>query len=758
MSSAIPSPDELSDAAVRYAEQRAWHVFPLKRRSKDPYPGSHGHLDARADPAVVRSMFATRPPGSNIGLSPGPSGLVIIDEDGPDARAFLRTLGLDDPPTTLCATTGRADGGRHWYFQRPDFEVGNRRDNAHDINVRCDKGYVVLPPSIHPDGPIYTWIDAALAPQPLPPAVIDWLRTLLGTPARDEPPNATPAVGRISVGGRHTWLIGQAGALRRRGVEPEGLAAALAALNRVECDPPLPESEVSAVAAYVARKPTDARMLDPVVDIVTPEYPDGAPWTDVFNAQRFARFAADDVRYVRGPNCWFVWDGTRWYPESDRRHPCVTRLAKDLTHHALRVAAERRDEDLMKAVVGLQRAAKLEDMIDLAHSEPGILTNISVFDCEPWIFTVANGAVDVRTGTFREARREDLVTKRSPVTYDAEARAPAWDRCLREWFPVEDGTREVFQRFCGYLLTGSVREQKFLVIYGPGENGKSTVMRTLLQLLGDYGVTLPFEVLASGSRHSPGAASPHLVVLRGARLAVATEGESVRLNEALVKSLTGDDRISARALYQAPITFDPQFKLVLVTNSLPIIRGTNHAIWRRIAVVPFCAVPALRDPQLIDRLRAESSGILNWALTGARAWQAEGLGSSMTIETASAQYREREDTVGQWLDLECETDLTYYAEHDPTTADPAWRETHAQLYAAYRRWCGAAGWGEGAAASATHFGKVLEGRGYRTWRSADKATWRLGLRLTQVARDAANRFRAREAGLDAEEAGSDAQF
>jgi len=159
-------------------------------------------------------------------------------------------------------------------------------------------------------------------------------------------------------------------------------------------------------------------------------------------------------------------------------------------------------------------------------------------------------------------------------------------------------------------------------------------------------------------RH-PSGTTPDLARLPGARLVLASEGEEgARLAESLVKQVTGGDSISARALYHDPFEFTPTFKILLSTNHEPIIVGDDHAIWRRIHLIPFEVTipPEERDSELGKRLLDERPGILNWALDGCLQWQREGLQPPLEVTRATDEYREDMDIVGGWLDACCETD------------------------------------------------------------------------------------------------------
>ena len=193
----MSDPSRLARAAERYAGA-GWHVFPLPARQKKPFPGTRGLYEATADVARTRTRWRAYP-DSNIGLWPGPSGLLVIDLDGPAALEAAAPLGLLDVSTLTC-TTGREDGGMHRYFQHPGGTVGNVKIvPGAKIDVRCDAGYVLLPPSVHPSGRRYAWQDPrvpiAELPAPARHALLEALTRAVAEDARGaQPAGDAPAM------------------------------------------------------------------------------------------------------------------------------------------------------------------------------------------------------------------------------------------------------------------------------------------------------------------------------------------------------------------------------------------------------------------------------------------------------------------------------------------------------------------------------------------------------------------------------------
>jgi len=374
--------------------------------------------------------------------------------------------------------------------------------------------------------------------------------------------------------------------------------------------------------------------------------------TDFGNAERLVAAHGSDLRHVRGVG-WLTWSRGRFRRDDDG---AVMRCAKQTVRHMYEEAARLEDAEARKELVTWatksESEPRLRAMVSLAESEESVVTPPAALDARPFLLGVENGTLDLKTGELREADPTDLITLGTDVPYDPNAECPRWERFLEEVF---DGDRELitfFQRLVGYFLTGDVREHVLAVFHGSGCNGKSTLIAVLRRLLGEQAVTAAFDTFMRQRDRGP---RNDLARLHRARLVTAAEsGEGRRLDEATVKEITGGDKIAARFLYGEHFEFEPQFKLVLVTNHRPKVDGDDDAIWRRLRLVPFeQSFEGREDRDLTAKLDAELPGILAWAVRGCLAWQEEGLGEAGAITRATAEYREDEDVLGAFLAERC---------------------------------------------------------------------------------------------------------
>jgi putative DNA primase/helicase len=637
-----------------------WSPIPIKRRSKEPNLVELEPYLYR--PATTEELNSWAWPG--VGIVTGPvSGVLVLDVDSDEGEAFLREHG--HPPTPMARTPS---GGLHLYFKHPDHEVRTRIRVAPGLDVKASGGFVVAPSSVGENGKSYEWAvsptDVELAEPP------EWLLSIL----RSRRFNGTAAeVGeRIPPGERNKALTSLAGTMRRRGMGEGEIAAALKVTNEQRCQPPLKAGEVEKIAASVARyEPADNVVSISVNGHGTALPPRGYNLTDLGNAERFISQHGEDVRYCYAWSRWLVFTGARWErDESGHVHRLAKETVRGIYHEAAAAADEERRKALAKHAARSEAETKIRAMLELAKSEAPIAPD--ELDAAPWLLNASNGTIDLRTGELREHRREDLITKLIPVEYDPKATAPTWAAALERTLPSPT-LRAFFKKLCGYAITGDVSEHILAVLYGTGANGKSTILNALLEAAGDYGMQAAPDLLVA----KKGAHPTEVADLFGKRLVASIEVEDGRrLAESLVKQLTGGDKVRARRMRQDFWQFDPTHKVFMAVNHKPEVRGTDTAIWRRIRLIPFTETipPAEQDKKLPEKLRAELSGILAWAVEGCLEWRREGLQAPDEVRKATGQYRSEMDVIGAFLQDECEIGLDY-------------REPFTIVYKRYEEWC-----------------------------------------------------------------------
>ncbi|WP_292417412.1 DNA primase family protein [Mesorhizobium sp.] len=303
----------------------------------------------------------------------------------------------------------------------------------------------------------------------------------------------------------------------------------------------------------------------------------------------------------------------------------------------------------------------------------------------------------------------DLISKSGEAEYRPGAAAPVFDAFLKEVQPDPE-IRGFLQRFAGYCLLGLTVEQCLVFFYGAGSNGKSTFVDLLCSIFGDFAVTLSIDSFAGDTRRGGNEATPDLARLPGARLVAASEPEmGVKLKDALIKTLTGGEKIAVRRLHQDFFEVVPQFKILLSGNHKPRIDDTSDGIWRRVYLVPWeVQISKDRiDRDLPKKLRAEADGVFAWLVQGTLDYLNYGLRPPESVLAATREYREESDPIGAFLRNAC---IVTGKEEDETSPG--------DLHLGYANWAAR----EGAAEfKASTFSRKLPDYTRLTWRSPEGA-------------------------------------
>jgi P4 family phage/plasmid primase-like protien len=447
---------------------------------------------------------------------------------------------------------------------------------------------------------------------------------------------------------------------------------------------------------------------------------DTRPLTEYGNAQRLFDANGERLKYVNDAQSWIIWTGGAWLWDAGSG---VRSMAAHLPSMIYSEGAGHINdaEHFGKWARKSQEQRTINAGVSLLSDFAPVRLPLACIDADYFTigFNQARQVINLRNGDIRAATPADYITKSlSAETVGDAAKAVRWVQFLEQVFNGDQELIDWMQRFCGYLLTGSTREQIFLFCFGHGANGKSVFIEVLKHVIGDYSRAIASETLSESKRQA-GGATPDLTALIGARLVLCSETEdNTALAESLVKSLVSGDSMAVRQLYAAPVQFTPNFKLVMAGNHKPIVRGNDNGIWRRVRLVPFnrTFTPEERDPHLLDKLRAETPHILAWMVAGCIDWQRQGLADTpATIRQATDAYQVDQDLTGTWLS-EC------------TSASTHGESSSADLYANYKAWSLDNGLRP---ASAVALGRRLNERGYADRKSHGKRLW-CGLSLTDT--------------------------
>jgi putative DNA primase/helicase len=706
-------------AALAYAKQRGWPVFPCGP-DKQPLT-AHGFKDASTDEAQIHSWWQDYPTAA-IGVDCGRAGIVVVDQDIKEkhnGRAAWRALGIDD---TTALHTRTPSGGEHAIFSdTTNGAIHNSASKLADgIDIRAKGGYVLLPGSKVATGSYEAIGDWEREPGPLPKALVILLTN--PTPERRPPSGApsgnghsayTQAALRDELARLAQAPDGQRNDQLNRSAYSLGQLIGADLLDRLSTESQLEDTAVSIGLDLREAQATIKSGLESGIakprqlqesfrpgPISNPHTPPGAPetiegitpehLTDVGNASRLVRMFGQDLRYVAALG-WLAWDSKRWRKDDTNQ---VMRLAKKValsfyddaaqlmekakesikiaealaaqgdTEAAQRATAKAKESSTLAAKVSSwagksQMRQRLEAMIALAQSETSVVARVEDFDKDPMLLNVDNGEIDLRTGCLHSHRRESLCTKMSPVKYDPAAKLPLWEEYLATVTQAGEDLKAYLKRAAGYILTGLTIEEVIFLLLGPEASGKTTWIQALLTVMGDYGKKVSFDTFIQ--RKYVGGARPDLASIAGSRLTAGSEVDpSKRVDAQVAKEISGGDDITARHLYKEEFTFKPQCKVVLACNEAPRIPEDDAALWRRLRRLPFeYTIPEdRRDPNVKATLcNPEIAGpaILAWAVEGCVEWQEKGLGYPDLIRAKTTDLRQSMDPLREFFTECCVT-------------------------------------------------------------------------------------------------------
>lgn len=516
--------------------------------------------------------------------------------------------------------------------------------------------------------------------------------------------------------GREEMMLRYAGHLRANGLSQAIIERLCLEANQAHYEDPLDENTVlDRARRYEDQQTTQEQTTDD--DVLTK-----VDQTDAGNVARLYEISQGDLRFVYESDVWIAWTGCRW--EHDKSRSMLYKqslgVAKSYMLKAKRIQAliddpatsDEQRKALKDALKSMQKwiaqcrdRKRLDAMVALAQKDPRFVIYASEIDRDPCLLGVANGVVCLRTGMLRPDSRSEYILRRSPVAFNPAASTVNFANFIAEVSCCPDGFEDGkvkpkarptlarhLQKVGGYCLTGEVTEQVLFMLCGTGANGKSLFVDLLREVLGDYGEVIQPEILlaAKGSA-SAEQASPSTRKLAGARCAITSESkEGARLDVAVVKRHTGDSKMTARGLYERPITFDITHKLVLLTNHPPRVDHMDDAIKGRVQVIPFDMRwnrpstteydPTLpdADKDLFAKLKADAEGVLLYLVQGAVLYFQEGLKPPGEVKAFTQNYIASQDTVRRWV-AECQTCPT----EEGLTAK--------QLLESYRQYCACEG-------------------------------------------------------------------
>ena len=396
------------------------------------------------------------------------------------------------------------------------------------------------------------------------------------------------------------------------------------------------------------------------------------------------KFICASVKFDR----WFIFVQNRWVEDECgttlRRHISneLRNLYRSKSEEVAKILCNTTDVDdklkiheerstkIMEIVVKLARTSDKDHILKEARElfYDREIKFLDLLDSNPYLLCFTNGVWDFKEKVFRAGRAEDYISKCTNIPYrkintttDAKVVAEIHD-FMEKLFPIEQIRKYMWEHLASVLI-GVNLTQTFHMYIGGGENGKSVLTDLMSQILGDYKSDAPLSLITQ-ARMKQGQASPDVVALKGVRYAVMQEpSKGDRINDGALKELTsGTEPIRGRNLFSAPITFVPQFKLIVCTNELIEVKTRDHATWRRFRLVDFMSLftdkPVEGDMEKpfqfkIDRKLKEK--FVEWrevfmSMLVDIVLKTDGNISDCPMVTESTnKYREREDHIAEFI-------------------------------------------------------------------------------------------------------------
>lgn len=387
------------------------------------------------------------------------------------------------------------------------------------------------------------------------------------------------------------------------------------------------------------------------------------------------------ARFDRERGIWYVFDGKVWQP--DENALAVAELAKRLADRLYTFAIQIKGEDTrnryLKRIQKLQMRKNRRTMIEDAKSVYPVPH--SIFDRNTNLFNCRNGTLNLVTGEFKPHDPADFLTLMSGVTYDPDAGCDRWRAFISEVMCGDADLALYLQKALGYALTGDTSLECLFILYGAtSRNGKGTTMEAFLKIMGDYGKTSNPEMLSTkfGNTNASGP-SEEIARLAGVRFVNISEPEKkITFNAALVKRMTGNDTLNARFLHENSFDFKPNFKIFINTNYKPSVSDMTLFYSNRLKLIPFKRhFEEHEQDKGLKNFFSEPvnlSAIFNWCYEGYRHLKEESLPEPEAVKTATKEYEEESDRIGQFVDAWLE-------------AGEAYEVRTSAAYKLYGEWC-----------------------------------------------------------------------
>ena len=462
------------------------------------------------------------------------------------------------------------------------------------------------------------------------------------------------------------------------------------------CNPPLSESELANIwksnQAYLARMKAMGKYIPPqeyfkknaVLKTLKPK-----DFTDLGQAEVMAKYFNGKIAYSNATG-FLVYKDNYWQEDPVFSKRCAQMItdkqleeAKNQLFNAkqkleqyagatidltaalkneghpqmLKLAAEVNEAKVYENYILKRRnSAKLQSSLE--ELKPLVQVYVKDLDKDAFLLSTPTKTYDLRKGIDGALNPDakNMITKSTTLSPSLKGK-DRWIDFLNECFNEDQELIDYVQKICGLAAIGKVYIEGIIISYGDGGNGKSTFWNTIARVLGSYYGKISADALTTNCKRN---VKPELAELRGKRLIIASESqEGARLNDSEIKELCSTDDIRAEKKFKDPFDFTPTHTLVLYTNHLPKVKGTDDGIWRRIIVIPFNHKFTKDDADIknySDVLYEEAGEfVLTWVIEGARkAYESNfRLKNPAIVQKAIDSYKKENDWFGRFIEECC---------------------------------------------------------------------------------------------------------
>lgn len=462
------------------------------------------------------------------------------------------------------------------------------------------------------------------------------------------------------------------------------------------CNPPLSDAELSNIwksnQAYLARMKANGKYIPPqeyfkknaILKTLKPK-----DFTDLGQAEVMAKYFNGKIAYSNATG-FLVYKDNYWQEDpvfSKRCAQIMTDKQLEEAKNQLFSAKQKleqyagatvdltaamkngTDPQILKLASEVEEAKAYENYIlkrrnsaklqsSLEELKPLVQVYVKDLDKDAFLLSTPTKTYDLRKGIegAMNPDAKNMITKSTTLSPSLKGK-DKWLDFLNECFNDDQELIDYVQRICGLAAIGKVYIEGIIISYGDGGNGKSTFWNTIARVLGSYYGKISADALTTNCKRN---VKPELAELRGKRLIIASESqEGARLNDSEIKELCSTDDIRAEKKFKDPFDFTPTHTLVLYTNHLPKVKGTDDGIWRRIIVIPFNHkfTKDNADIKNYSDVLYEEAGefVLTWVIEGARkAYESNfRLKNPAIVQKAIDSYKKENDWFGRFIEECC---------------------------------------------------------------------------------------------------------